>query len=94
MDFERGSRRCCIGPVAVSSPRPSVDAGYRVEDKGKDWVQKTLGWSVDGGGAPEEACLRRDPEVVGCGVGKEGVAVDWQKLLPPKASWYSLAGGW
>jgi hypothetical protein len=24
-----------------------VDAGYRGEDKGKDWVQKTLGWSVD-----------------------------------------------
>jgi hypothetical protein len=47
MDFERGSRRCCIGPVAVSSPPPSVDAGYRVEDKGKDWVQKALGWTVD-----------------------------------------------
>jgi putative transposase len=24
-----------------------VHAGYRGEDKGKDWVQKTLGWSVD-----------------------------------------------
>jgi putative transposase len=24
-----------------------VDAGYRGEDKGKDWVEKTLGWSVD-----------------------------------------------
>ena len=24
-----------------------VDAGYRGEDKGADWVQKTLGWSVD-----------------------------------------------
>src|SRR5215211_6058459 len=24
-----------------------LDAGYRGEDKGKDWVQKTLGWSVD-----------------------------------------------
>jgi putative transposase len=24
-----------------------LDAGYRGEDKGKDWVQKALGWSVD-----------------------------------------------
>jgi putative transposase len=24
-----------------------VDAGYRGEDKGADWVRKTLGWSVD-----------------------------------------------
>jgi hypothetical protein len=24
-----------------------MDAGYRGEDKGKDWVQKTLRWSVD-----------------------------------------------
>ena len=24
-----------------------LDGGYRGEDKGKDWVEKTLGWSVD-----------------------------------------------
>jgi hypothetical protein len=24
-----------------------LDAGYRREDKGKDWVEKTLGWSVE-----------------------------------------------
>jgi len=24
-----------------------LDAGYRGEGKGKDWVEKTLGWSVD-----------------------------------------------
>ncbi len=24
-----------------------LDAGYRGEDKGADWVQKTLGWSAD-----------------------------------------------
>jgi hypothetical protein len=33
----------------LSSPLSSVDgcAGYRGEDKGVDWVRKTLGWSVD-----------------------------------------------
>jgi hypothetical protein len=24
-----------------------LDAAYRGEDTGKDWVEKTLGWSVD-----------------------------------------------
>ena len=24
-----------------------VDAGYRAEEKGADWVRKSLGWSVD-----------------------------------------------
>jgi putative transposase len=24
-----------------------LDAGYRGEDKGADWVRKNLGWSVD-----------------------------------------------
>ena len=40
-----------------ASPRLShlwVDAGYRGEDKGADWVQKTLGWSVDVVERPED----------------------------------------
>ena len=61
-----------------------VDAGYRVENKGADWVQKTLGWSVDPlqcprKPAPEEVMMRWAAEWA-----KEGVAVDWQELLPPK----------
>ena len=61
-----------------------LDAGYRGEDKGADWVQKTLGWSVDlverpRKPAPEEVLMRWAREWA-----KEGVAVDWQKLLPPK----------
>jgi len=61
-----------------------VDAGYRGEDKGKDWVEKTLGWSVDlleraRKAAPEEVLKSWARECA-----KEGVAVDWQKLLPPK----------
>ena len=61
-----------------------LDAGYRGEDKGKDWVEKTLGWSV-------ELCERpRKPapkEMLMSWVeqwAKEGVAVDWEKLLPPR----------
>src|SRR5919112_25245 len=61
-----------------------LDGGYRGEDKGKDWVEKTLGWSVDlvqrpRKPAPEEVLMAWAKEWF-----KEGVAVDWQKLLPPK----------
>jgi putative transposase len=40
-----------------------LDAGYRGEGKGKDWVQKTLGWTVDlverpKRPAPEEVLMR------------------------------------
>ena len=61
-----------------------VDAGNRGENKGADWVQKTLGWSVDlvqrpRKPAPEEVMMRWAKEWA-----KEGVAVNWQELLPPK----------
>src|SRR5215207_3071713 len=61
-----------------------LDAGYRGENKGADWVKKTLGWSVDlverpKKPAPEEVLMRWAWEWA-----KEGVKVDWKKLLPPK----------
>jgi transposase len=61
-----------------------LDAGYRGEEKGADWVRKTLGWSVDlverpRKPAPDEVLMRWAREWA-----KEGVAVDWQRLLPPK----------
>src|SRR5918992_1328444 len=61
-----------------------VDAGYRGEEKGKDWVEKTLGWSVDvverpRQAAPKEVLMRWAREWA-----KEGVKVDWERLLPPK----------
>jgi putative transposase len=61
-----------------------LEAGYRGEDKGADWVEKTLGWSVDvverpRKPAPQEVLMRWAAEWA-----KEGVAVNWQKLMPPK----------
>ena len=61
-----------------------LDAGYRGEDKGGDWVQKTLGWRVE--------IVRRPPKPAPEKVlmawaeqwAKEGVTVDWQELLPPR----------
>ena len=62
-----------------------LDAGYRGEGKGADyWVEKTLGWSVD----PVERPRKPAPEEVLIGwareSAKEGVTVDWQRLLPPE----------
>jgi transposase len=70
-----------------SFPRLShlwLDAGYRGEEKGKDWVEKTLGWSVDlverpRKPAPEEVLTAWVREWA-----KEGVALDWEKYMPPK----------
>jgi transposase len=61
-----------------------LDAGYRGEDKGKDWVEKTLGWSVEfvesaRKAAPEEVLMGWAREWA-----KEGMKVDWEKLMAPK----------
>jgi putative transposase len=61
-----------------------VDAGYRGEQKGADWVRKSLGWSVDvverpKKPAPEEVLMGWAREWA-----KEGVKVGWEHLLPPK----------
>jgi transposase len=61
-----------------------VDAGYRGEDRGKDWVEKTLRWSVElverpRKPAPKEVLMAWAEQWL-----HEGVVVDWQKLMPPK----------
>ena len=62
-----------------------MDAGYRGEDKGAEWVKKTLGWSVDvverpRKPAPEEVLMAWAREWA-----REGVKADWQKLMPSHA---------
>ncbi len=60
-----------------------LDGGYRGEDKGKDWVEKALGWSVD----LLERARKAAPEVLLKSWAREwaneGVAVDWQKFMTP-----------
>ena len=61
-----------------------LDAGYRGQDKGADWVRKTLGWSVDLVERPKKPA----PEAVlmswAAEWAKEGVVVDRQRLMPPE----------
>jgi putative transposase len=61
-----------------------LDAGYRGEDKGADWVEKTLGWSVDVVERPRKPAPKEVLMAWAREWAKEGVALDWQKLMPPQ----------
>jgi hypothetical protein len=72
--------------ICSSPPQTSVGGRrlQRGEDRGKDWVEKKLGWSVDlverpRKPAPKEVLMRWAEQW-----SHEGVVVDWEKLLPPK----------
>jgi transposase len=61
-----------------------LDGGYRGEDNGKDWVEKTLGWSVDLVERPRKPAPKGVLMAWAREWANEGVALDWQKLLPPQ----------
>ncbi len=61
-----------------------LDAGYRGEDKGKGWVEKALGWSVQLVERPRKPVPEKVLEAWAAEWEKEGKKVDWQKLLPPR----------
>jgi putative transposase len=61
-----------------------LDAGYRGEGKGADWVRKTLGWTVELLERPKKPAPEEVLKSWAAEWAKEGVAVDWQTLLPPK----------
>ena len=61
-----------------------LEVGYGGEDKGGDWVEKTLGWTVEivrrpRNPAPHEVLMRWAQQWA-----NEGVTVDWHKLLRPR----------
>jgi putative transposase len=70
-----------------------VDAGYRGEDKCKDWVQRTLGWSVDLVERPRKPAPKKVLIAWAEQWLQEGVEVNWEKLLPPKG-FVVLPGRW
>jgi putative transposase len=61
-----------------------LDAGYRGEDKGKGWVEKVLGWTVEIVERLRKPAPERRLEAWATEWAKEGKKVDWQKLLPPR----------
>jgi transposase len=61
-----------------------LDAGYRGEDKGRGWVEKVLGWSVDLVERPRRPAPEDVLKLWAAEWAKEGVEVDWEKLMPPR----------
>ena len=61
-----------------------LDAGYRGEDKGADWVEKTLGWSVDLVERPTKARPRRGADEVGEGMGQRGRGRGLAETIAPQ----------
>ena len=55
-----------------------LDAGYK--GKAKEWVEKVLGWTVEIVQHPPKIA----PQEVMRVWAKEGVTINWEKLLPPK----------
>jgi putative transposase len=62
-----------------------LDAGYRGEEKGKGWVEKVLGWSVDLVERPRKPAPEQVLKSWAEQWRKEGVEVDWEKLLPARS---------
>ena len=61
-----------------------LDAGYNGQGKGADWVQKTLGWTAQIVRHPPKVAPQEVMRAWARELAKEGMTIDWQKLLPPK----------
>jgi putative transposase len=62
-----------------------LDAGYRGEEKGRGWVEKVLGWTVDLlVERPRKSALEEVLKLWAAEWAKEAEKVDWQKLMPPR----------
>jgi putative transposase len=76
-----------LDPAEEQFPRLShlwLDGGYRGEDKGKDWVEKTLGWTTEIVQHPPKMAPSEVLKTWAKEWAKEEVEIDWQKLLPPR----------
>jgi transposase len=61
-----------------------LDAGYRGEDKGKGWVEKTLGWTVELVERPRKPAAEEVLKLWAKEWSKEGGVANWEELLPPR----------
>jgi putative transposase len=61
-----------------------LDAGYRGEDKGKGWVEKSLGWTVELVERPRKPAAEEILKLWAKERSKEGGVVNWEELLPPR----------
>jgi putative transposase len=84
MDFE--GIKTLLRQADVEFPRLKhlwLDSAYRGEDKGKGWVEKALGWSVELVERPKKPVPKEVLKSWAKQWSREGVKLDWEKLMPP-----------
>jgi hypothetical protein len=73
--------------TAFARPKhPWVGSGYGGQDRGEDWAEKKLGWSVELLKRPRKPATKCVLVAWAEQWSHEGVVVDWLKLLPPRGS--------
>lgn len=72
-----------------------LDAGYNGQDKGKDWVEKVLGWTAQiVRHSSSRVIPQKTAKVWAQEWAKEGVEIDWRKLLRAPKSFRVLPRRW
>jgi putative transposase len=83
--MERDGIRTLLEAVRDGFPRLShvwLEAAYNAQEKGVDWVEKVLGWSAEIVRHPHKLAPEEVMRMWARECAKEGVMVDWKKLLP------------
>ena len=84
---QEGIKALLDGDTKEKFPRLShlwLDAAYRGKEKGRGWVKKVLGWTVDLVERPRKPAPEEVLKSWAEQWRQEGVEVEWEKLLPPK----------
>src|SRR5215203_6370279 len=68
-----------------------LDGGYK--GKSKEWIERALGWTVEVVQHPPKMAPQEVMKAWAREWAKEGIAIDWEKLLPPKG-FRVLPGRW
>ena len=83
--MDRDGIKTLLEAARDSFPRLShvwLDAAYNGQEKGADWVEKVLGWSAEIVRHPRKPAPEEVMRIWAREWAKEGVIVDWKKVLP------------
>jgi putative transposase len=96
--MDRDGIKTLLEAARDSFPRLShlwLDAAYNGQQKGADWVEKVLGWTAQIVRHPPKLAPEEVMKIWAKEWAKEGVAIDWKKLLPePRGSRTFLPKRW
>jgi len=69
-----------------------LDGGYK--GKSKEWIERALGWTVEVVQHPPKIAPQEVMKAWAREWAKEGIAIDWEKLLPPQGFRFCRGDGW